>query len=40
MWALYRAKSGIPPAQAYEEGRTAGLQGLRAKAVKEALGLE
>ncbi len=40
MWALYRAHRGIPPAQAYEEGRTAGLQGLRAKAVREALGLE
>jgi uncharacterized protein (TIGR01244 family) len=40
MWALYRAHRGVPPAQAYEEGRTAGLKGLRAKAVREALGLE
>ncbi len=40
MWALYRAHSGVPALQAYEEGRTAGLKGLRAKAVREALGLE
>ncbi|MBT3629571.1 MAG: hypothetical protein HOM52_12965 [Rhodospirillaceae bacterium] len=40
MWALYRARGGIPVEQAYEEGRTAGLKGRRATAVREALGLE
>ncbi len=40
MWALYRARNGIPAEQAYEEGRTAGLKGRRATAVREALGLE
>ena len=40
MWALYRAHRGIAPEQAYEEGRTAGLKGVRARAVREALGLE
>ena len=40
MWALYRARSGIPVDQAYEEGRTAGLKGRRAEAVRAALGLE
>ncbi len=40
MWALYRAHRGMTPEQAYEEGRTAGLKGRRAKAVREALGLE
>ncbi len=40
MWALYRARSGIPVEQAYEEGRTAGLRGRRATAVRKALGLE
>ena len=39
MWALYRARGGIPAEQAYEEGRTAGLKGRRATAVREALGL-
>ena len=39
MWALYRAHRGMAPEQAYEEGRTAGLKGVRAKAVREALGL-
>jgi protein tyrosine phosphatase (PTP) superfamily phosphohydrolase (DUF442 family) len=40
MWVLYRARNGIPAKQAYEEGRTAGLIGRRATAVREALGLE
>ena len=40
MWALYRARNGTPAKQAYEEGRTAGLIGRRATAVREALGLE
>ncbi len=40
MWALYRAHRGMAPEQAYEEGRTAGLKGRRAAAVREALGLE
>jgi uncharacterized protein (TIGR01244 family) len=40
MWALYRARNGIPVEQAYEEGRTAGLKGRRADAVREAFGLE
>ncbi len=39
MWAIYRAYRGMAPAQAYEEGRTAGLKGRRAKAVRQALGL-
>jgi hypothetical protein len=30
----------MAPEQAYEEGRTAGLNGVRADAVREALGLE
>ena len=40
MWAIYRAYRGMAPRQAYEEGRTAGLKGRRAAAVREALGLE
>ena len=40
MWALYRAHRDMAPEQAYEEGRTAGLKGKRAKAVREVLGLE
>jgi protein tyrosine phosphatase (PTP) superfamily phosphohydrolase (DUF442 family) len=40
MWALYRVHRGMAPEQAYEEGRTAGLKGRRAAAVREALGLE
>ena len=39
MWAIYRAYRGMAPEQAYEEGRTAGLKGRRAAAVREALGL-
>jgi len=38
MWALYRAKAGVPAEIAIEEGRTAGLTS-REAAVRERLGL-
>ena len=39
MWALYRAKSGVPAATAMEEGRHIGLRGDREAAVAKSLGL-
>ncbi|MBZ8134666.1 hypothetical protein CLD20_15420 [Afifella sp. IM 167] len=38
-WALYRAKNGVPPMIAIQEGRTVGLKPSREGAVRERLGL-
>lgn len=38
MWALYRAKKGVPTAIALEEGRTAGLKPDREAGVRQLLG--
>lgn len=39
MWALYRAKNGVPPEIAIQEGRTVGLKPSREKAVRKMLKL-
>ena len=39
MWALYRARSGVPAATAMDEGRRIGLRGDREAAVAKSLGL-
>ena len=39
MWALYRAKNGVPPEIAVQEGRTVGLKPSREGAVREMLHL-
>lgn len=39
MWALYRAKNGVPPEIAVQEGRTVGLKPSREGAVREMLQL-
>ncbi|MEX2455113.1 MAG: sulfur transferase domain-containing protein, partial [Rhodospirillaceae bacterium] len=39
MWALYRARNGVPPEIAIQEGRTVGLKPSREVAVREVLGL-
>jgi uncharacterized protein (TIGR01244 family) len=39
MWALYRAKNGVPPEIAVQEGRTVGLKPSREAAVREILKL-
>ncbi len=38
-WALYRARRGVPPEIAIQEGRAAGLKPSREKKVREMLGL-
>lgn len=40
LWALYRAKRGVPAEIAIQEGRTVGLKPSREGAVRERLGLE
>lgn len=39
MWALYRARNGVPPEIAVQEGRTVGLKPSREGAVREILNL-
>jgi uncharacterized protein (TIGR01244 family) len=39
MWALYRAKNGVPAATAIEEGRRIGMRGEREAAAMKSLGL-
>lgn len=39
MWVLYRAKNGVPPEIAVQEGRTVGLKPSREKAVRQILKL-
>lgn len=39
MWALYRAKNGVPEEIAIQEGRTVGLKPSREGAVREMLNL-
>lgn len=39
MWALYRAKNGVPPEIAVQEGRTVGLKPSREGAVRDILKL-